>query len=161
AVSLPAMVITGAAVPRFAPHIRFRFDETRQRWTVLAPERLLLPDEQAVEILQLVDGARSVDQIVDELCRRYEAPRGEVEGDRPAVLAGAQAMKREAARLVREAGLPLTVNAVVHRQNLARLPAMIERALAWGAGRLEVAHVQYYGWALVNRDALLPNRAEL
>ena len=78
--------ITGAAVPRFAPHIRLRFDEARQRWTVLAPERLLLPDEQAVEILQLVDGARSVDQIVDELCRRYDAPREEVGGDVAAML---------------------------------------------------------------------------
>jgi pyrroloquinoline quinone biosynthesis protein E len=81
--------------------------------------------------------------------------------DRIAGFAGGHAAKRAAAALVREAGLPLTINAVVHRQNLARLPALIDLAVEWGARRLEVAHVQYYGWALVNRDALLPTRAEL
>ena len=74
---------------------------------------------------------------------------------------GAHARKAEAARLVREAGLPLTLNAVVHRQNLHNLAALVELALAWGAARLEVAHVQYYGWALLNRDALLPTREQL
>ena len=74
---------------------------------------------------------------------------------------GAHARKEAAARLVREAGLPLTLNAVVHRQNLHNLPLLVEIALAWGAARLEVAHVQYYGWALANRDALLPTREQL
>jgi pyrroloquinoline quinone biosynthesis protein E len=74
---------------------------------------------------------------------------------------GAHARKQVAARLVREAGLPLTLNAVVHRQNLQNLPAMIDLALAWDAARLEVAHVQYYGWALENRATLLPTRAQL
>jgi pyrroloquinoline quinone biosynthesis protein E len=74
---------------------------------------------------------------------------------------GAHARKEAAAALVREAGLPLTLNAVVHRQNLQNLPRLIETALAWGAARLEVAHVQYYGWALANRDALLPTREHL
>ncbi len=82
-------------------------------------------------------------------------------GDRVAGFAGAQRLKREAAARVRAAGLPLTVNAVMHRQNLARLPEMIQLAVDMGAGRLEVAHVQYYGWALANRDALLPTRAQL
>lgn len=62
---------------------------------------------------------------------------------------------------MREAGLPLTLNAVLHRQNLHNLPLLIDLALAWGAARLEVAHVQYYGRALANRDALLPTRAQL
>ena len=51
-------------------------------------------------------------------------------------------------RLVHDVGLPLTVNVVVHRQNLDGSPALIDLALALGAGRLEIAHVQYYGWAL-------------
>ena len=76
-------------------------------------------------------------------------------------LKGAHARKEAAARITREAGLPLTLNAVVHRQNLHNLPALVALALAWGAARLEVAHVQYYGWALANRDALLPTRAQL
>jgi pyrroloquinoline quinone biosynthesis protein E len=76
-------------------------------------------------------------------------------------MAGAHARKLAAARHVTQAGLPLTLNAVVHRQNLDRLPALIDLALDLGAGRLEVAHVQYYGWALANRAALLPTRAQL
>ena len=84
-----------------------------------------------------------------------------VSGDRVAGLAGAQEAKRRVASLVREAELPLTVNAVVHRQNLERLDAIIELAVTLGADRLEVAHVQYYGWALRNRDALLPSRDQL
>jgi pyrroloquinoline quinone biosynthesis protein E len=71
------------------------------------------------------------------------------------------ARKLEIGRLVRAAGLPLTLNAVVHRQNLDQLPDLIALALALGAGRIEVAHVQYYGWALANRAALLPTRAQL
>ena len=67
--------VEGKAVLRFAPHAKFRFDEVRQAWIVLAPERLLLPDEQAVEILQMVDGERTVNNIIDDLARRYEAPR--------------------------------------------------------------------------------------
>jgi PqqA peptide cyclase len=82
-------------------------------------------------------------------------------GDRIAGFAGAQLAKRRAARLVREAGLPLTVNAVVHRQNLEHLPDIIDLAVTLGADRLEVAHVQYYGWALANRAALLPSRQQL
>jgi PqqA peptide cyclase len=81
--------------------------------------------------------------------------------DRIAGLADAHRRKLAAAALVREAGLPLTVNAVMHRQNLERLPAMIELALALGAKRLEVAHVQYYGWALANLGALLPTVTQL
>ena len=73
--------VGGGAVLRFAPHVRFRFDETRQAWVVLAPERLLLPDEQAVEILQLIDGERAVDSVIDELVHRYEAPREVIAGD--------------------------------------------------------------------------------
>jgi len=84
-----------------------------------------------------------------------------VSGDRIAGLPGAQEAKQRAARLVREAGLPLTVNAVVHRKNLDRLGEIIELAVALGADRLEVAHVQYYGWALRNRAALLPSRDQL
>ena len=77
----PRLFVGGDAVLRLAPHTRFRFDEVRQAWIVLAPERLLLPDEQAVEILQLIDGERAVDGVIDELVRRYDAPRDVVAGD--------------------------------------------------------------------------------
>jgi pyrroloquinoline quinone biosynthesis protein D len=61
--------------------VRFRFDDTRKAWVVLAPERLLLPDEQAVEILRLIDGERDVDAIIDVLAGRFEAPRDVIAAD--------------------------------------------------------------------------------
>ena len=64
--------------------------------------------------------------------------------------------KLEVAGWVTGADLPLTINAVMHRQNLDRLPETIALARQLGARRLEVAHTQYHGWALVNRDALMP-----
>jgi pyrroloquinoline quinone biosynthesis protein D len=73
--------IASTAVLSFAPHVRFRFDKTRKAWVVLAPERLLLPDEQAVEILRLIDGERDVDAIIDDLARRFDAPRDVIAGD--------------------------------------------------------------------------------
>ena len=76
----------GGTVLRFPPHVKFRFDEKRQAWIVLAPERLLLPDEQAVEILKLVDGERSVDAVIDALAEHFEAPRAEIAGDVQAML---------------------------------------------------------------------------
>jgi PqqA peptide cyclase len=70
------------------------------------------------------------------------------------------ARKVKLAVMVREAGLPLTINAVVHRQNLDHLDEIIDLAVELGSQRLEVAHVQYYGWALVNRAALMPTREQ-
>ena len=71
------------------------------------------------------------------------------------------ARKLVVAGQIREAGLPLTANFVVHRQNLDRLPDMLALGEEIGASRIEIAHVQYYGWALVNRAALMPSRAQL
>ena len=76
-------------------------------------------------------------------------------------MAGAQAKKRAAAALIQQAALPLTLNFVIHRQNVDHLPAMIALGAELGAERIEVAHVQYYGWGLVNRDVLLPSRDQL
>lgn len=76
--------------------------------------------------------------------------------DRVAGLKDAHAKKIEAAGWTRELGLPLTVNAVMHRQNLFQLADIIQMAVDLDADRLEVANVQYYGWALKNRAALMP-----
>lgn len=81
--------------------------------------------------------------------------------DRIAGLKGAHARKTGFAAAVRATGLPLTLNMVVHRQNLGRVSEMIDSALALGARRIEIAHVQYYAWALANRAALLPSRRQL
>ena len=66
--------------------------------------------------------------------------------------------KRDVARWTRELGLGLTINAPMHRQNIARLPEIIDFAEEAGAQRIEVAHIQYYGWAQKNRAALIPTR---
>ncbi len=58
-----------------ARHAKLRFDETRQRWVILVPERVLAPDDIAVEILQLCDGVRNVDAIIDMLAEKYVADR--------------------------------------------------------------------------------------
>lgn len=73
---------------------------------------------------------------------------------------GAHQKKLEVARLVTKLGLSLTINAVVHRQNLEQLPAIIDLAVELDADRLEIAHVQYHGWALENRASLMPTRAQ-
>jgi pyrroloquinoline quinone biosynthesis protein E len=74
---------------------------------------------------------------------------------------GAFARKTELAAQVRRLGMPLTVNMVVHRANIEHIAAMVDLALALDAGRVEIAHVQYYGWALKNRAALMPTRAQV
>ncbi len=81
--------------------------------------------------------------------------------DRVAGFKGAHEKKIEAAKWTREVDLPLTVNAVVHRQNLDRLADIIQMAVDLDADRLEVANVQYYGWALKNRAALMPTMAQI
>lgn len=65
------------------------------------------------------------------------------------------------ARLARQLGLSLTLNVVLQRENIGRIAELIELALELGADRLELAHVQYQGWARHNREALLPSAAEL
>lgn len=78
-------------------------------------------------------------------------------------IAGTESFERKLAiaRKARELGLALTLNVVLHRENLASIGALIEMARALDADRLELANAQYDGWALVNRDALLPAREQL
>jgi PqqA peptide cyclase len=78
-------------------------------------------------------------------------------------IAGLRSFERklEVARLVKELGLALTLNVVLHRENLDRVPEIIALAESLQADRLELANTQYLGWALVNRRALLPTREQL
>jgi pyrroloquinoline quinone biosynthesis protein E len=78
-------------------------------------------------------------------------------------LAGARTFERklQVARWVKELGLPLTLNVVLHRENIDRVAEVIALAESLAADRLELANTQYLGWALVNRRALLPTRAQL
>ena len=57
--------------------------------------------------------------------------------------------------------IPLTVNAVMHRANIDHIEDMVALALALGASRVEIAHVQFYGWALKNRAALMPSAEQV
>ena len=89
-----------------------------------------------------------------------------VQADEPAVsdrIAGTPSFTRkvEACRLVKELGWPLTLNVVLHRQNIDRIGAVLRLAEELDADRVELANTQYYGWAWRNRDALLPSREQL
>jgi pyrroloquinoline quinone biosynthesis protein E len=75
--------------------------------------------------------------------------------------AKAHAHKIELARAIRQHKVAFTVNLVVHRQNLDHLEEMIAFIEGLNPERVEIAHTQYYGWALANRDALLPTHAQL
>ena len=78
--------ITKESRPVLARHARLKFDEKRQVWVILVPERVLAPDEIAVEILQLCDGIRDVDRIVDVLAAKYTADREMIGTDVMAML---------------------------------------------------------------------------
>lgn len=68
--------------------------------------------------------------------------------------------KMAVAAEIKERGIPLTLNAVMHRHNLDDLERTIDLAVELGARRLEVACVQFHGWATVNRSQLLPTREQ-
>lgn len=76
-------------------------------------------------------------------------------------LKGSLPRKLEVATWCRDLNVSFTLNAVVHRHNLERINDMITLALDMGADRLEIAHVQYHGWALRNRAALMPTQAQV
>jgi PqqA peptide cyclase len=78
-------------------------------------------------------------------------------------IAGLPSFERKlaAARLTKKLGWPLTMNVVLHRDNIDEIARILDLAEELGADRIELANTQYYGWALRNRDALLPSRAQL
>jgi pyrroloquinoline quinone biosynthesis protein E len=96
---------------------------------------------------------------LDHVQISIQSPDAE-ENDR---IAGNRSFEKKiaAARLVRELDFPLTINCVLHRQNLDRIEELLDLTLELGAGRLELANTQYYGWAVVNQEALLPSWEQL
>jgi len=139
-------------------------------------EPLVRPD-----LLQLVQGARSfglyVNLITSGIGLTGERLQGLVDAgldhiqlslqggtaDIADAVAGVKAHERKlaVAREIRKHRIAFTLNVVVHRHNLEQLPAIIALAEQAGAYKLEIAHVQYYGWAFANRDSLLPTREQL
>jgi pyrroloquinoline quinone biosynthesis protein D len=80
------LTVEEVSIPTLARGAMLRFDEARQRWVLLVPERVMAPDEIAVEILQLCDGRRSVRELIDLLAEKYTAPREEIGADVIAML---------------------------------------------------------------------------
>ncbi len=69
--------------------------------------------------------------------------------------------KLQAAQWIKELDFAFTVNVVLHRANLDHLEELIDLAGALGADRIELANTQYYGWAVLNRESLMPTRAQI
>lgn len=78
--------VSESSRPVLPRHARLKFDATRQRWVILAPERVLAPDDIAVEVLRLCDGVRSVEAMIDQLAEKYTAERGAIATDVIAML---------------------------------------------------------------------------
>jgi pyrroloquinoline quinone biosynthesis protein D len=74
-------LVQDGSVPALARGVRLRFDQARDAWVLLAPERVLMPDDISVEILKRCDGRASVSAIVEELARTFEADAAQVAGD--------------------------------------------------------------------------------
>jgi pyrroloquinoline quinone biosynthesis protein D len=68
-------------VPALPRGVRLRFDQARKAWVLLAPERVLMPDPIAVEILKRCDGKRSVALVIDDLAATFAADRAQIETD--------------------------------------------------------------------------------
>ena len=78
--------IAADSVPRLPRHVKLRHDKARDRWLILVPERVLVPDDTAVAVLSRVDGARSVRDIAGDLARTYQAPVDVILADSVALL---------------------------------------------------------------------------
>lgn len=109
----------------------------------LSEERLAMLVDRGLEHLQLSF------QDLDEGSANFIAGRR------------AHALKLALIPTLKKFSLAITVNLVVHRMNLDRLEAFIELAEEFAPNRLEIAHVQYYGWALKNRSLLMPTQKQV
>jgi pyrroloquinoline quinone biosynthesis protein E len=70
-------------------------------------------------------------------------------------------LKLELARLIKQHGYPMVLNVVLHRQNLDHVEQILNMAEQLGVEYLELANTQYYGWAFLNREHLLPSREQI
>ena len=109
----------------------------------------------------VVDGA-TLDRLREAGLDHLQVSLLDTDPDSNDRLAGTRSFdrKREAVRGAKDRGFPVTLNVVLHRQNLDRIEDVIRIALEWKVDRLELAHTQYTGWAFRNRAALMPTRAQ-
>lgn len=82
------VVIGADSRPALPRYVKLRHDAGRDRWVILAPERVLTPDEIAVEVLELCDGERTVAEVADLLAADYDAPAEAIGSDIIALLQG-------------------------------------------------------------------------
>ncbi len=78
--------ISESSTPALPPHVRLQHDKRRDKWVMLAPERVLVPDETALEIVKLCDGEVTVGAIIDQLAEKYTANRAAIATDVKAML---------------------------------------------------------------------------
>lgn len=81
AASPAAGALSDACRPALAPHVRLREDQARGRWVLLAPERMLVPDEVALDVLRRLDGRRTLGELVTALAADYGAAPGDIRPD--------------------------------------------------------------------------------
>ena len=81
----PTVTITEDVVARLSDHVTMRYDEHREKWVILAPERIFMPDDIAVEVLKRCDG-KKVSEVIDDLAATFDAPRDQIAGDVIAML---------------------------------------------------------------------------
>jgi pyrroloquinoline quinone biosynthesis protein D len=73
--------MTEDSVPRFARGTRLQYDRVRETWFIQAPERAFMADAIAAEVLQLVDGTRTLAAVIDTLAEKFDAPRAIITQD--------------------------------------------------------------------------------
>ena len=74
-------VLTPDSIPALPRHVQLRFDKVRARWVILAPEKVLVPDEISVEVLQLCDHSRNIADMVTVLAEKYTADPALIQAD--------------------------------------------------------------------------------
>ncbi|GJM02395.1 MAG: coenzyme PQQ synthesis protein D [Rhodomicrobium sp.] len=82
------LIVVAETTPKLPRFVKMRHDKGRDRWIMLAPERILTPDEIAVEVLKLCDGERTVTAIASEMAQTYKAPVEVIEKDIITMLQG-------------------------------------------------------------------------
>lgn len=75
------LIITGDTTPTLQRFVKLRHDKGRDRWIILAPERILTPDDIAVTVLNHCDGVKSIDEISVQLAEDYNAPQDVIKTD--------------------------------------------------------------------------------
>jgi len=68
-------------VPALARGVKLRFDKARDTWVLLAPEKVLMPDQIAMQILKRCDGKATMAEIIEDLAVTFSADRDQVAGD--------------------------------------------------------------------------------